>query len=126
LDTVNFEDVCEALQGERAYQDSLASTSETDGHHTVTEFLLYMDTYVQDAKQLASKTWGPQATTKTLDAIRKITALGIACMQQNGVVHRHMLHKPTGQRFGLFALVNGVFISMDADEFLATECEPVR
>lgn len=76
------------IDGERNYQDCLASTSETDGHHTVTEFLLYMDAYMHDAKQVASKTWGPQATIKTLDLIRKITALGVACMEQNGAVMR--------------------------------------
>lgn len=81
-------DVYAVIDGERNYQDCLASTSETDGHHTVTEFLLYMDAYMHDAKQVASKTWGPQATIKTLDLIRKITALGVACMEQNGAVRR--------------------------------------
>lgn len=81
-------DVYAVIDGERNYQDCLASTSETDGHHTVTEFLLYMDAYMHDAKQVASKTWGPQATIKTLDLIRKITALGVACMEQNGAVER--------------------------------------
>lgn len=81
-------DVYAIIDGERDYQDSLASTSETGGEHTVTEFLLYMDDYVLQAKRIAATTWGPDAKTKTLNVIRKITALGVACMEQNGAVPR--------------------------------------
>lgn len=80
--------VYSVIDRERDYQDSLASTSETGGYHTVTEFLLYMDDYTQQAKRIAATTWGPDATVKTLDVIRKIIALGVACMEQNGVVER--------------------------------------
>jgi len=80
--------VYDVLNGERDYQDSLSGTSETDGHHTYAEFLLYMDDYVQQAKRVASTTWGPAAKLKTLDMIRKVTALGVACMEQNGAVAR--------------------------------------
>jgi hypothetical protein len=81
--------VYETIDGERDYQDSLASTSENeDGHHTTTEFLLYMDDYLQQAKHVAATTWGPDCKVKTLDILRKVTALGVACMEQNGVVPR--------------------------------------
>lgn len=82
------EEVYAIVDSERAYQDSLASTSETDGFHTYAEFLLYIDDYVQQAKRVASTTWGPDAKTKTLDMIRKVTALGVACMEQNGAAPR--------------------------------------
>jgi hypothetical protein len=81
-------EVYSVIDGERDYQDSLVSTSETDGHHSYAEFLLYMDDYVQQAKRTASTTWGPNARIKTLDIIRKIVALGVACMEQNGAVAR--------------------------------------
>lgn len=76
------------VEGERAYQDSLAPTSDTDGKHTVTEFILYMEDYIAEARQVASRTWGPDADRKALDIIRKVTGLGVACMEQNGVVAR--------------------------------------
>lgn len=86
------EEVYAVVDGERDYQDSLAATSETDGYHTVSEFILYMEDYIAEARNVASRTWGPDATTKSLDIIRKVTALGVACMEQNGVVAR-VIHK---------------------------------
>jgi hypothetical protein len=86
---VTRQEVYAVIDGERDYQDSLAPTSENgEGRHTYAEFLLYMDDYVQQAKRVASTTWGPDAKIKTLDMIRKVTALGVACMEQNGVVPR--------------------------------------
>lgn len=82
------EEVYRCIDTERDYQDGLASTSETDGHHTIAEFLLYMDDYMREAKTIASRTWGPSAGPKTLDFVRKVTALGVACMEQNGTVDR--------------------------------------
>jgi hypothetical protein len=89
LDTIlSREEVFAVINGERDYQDTLALTSETDGYHTVTEFLLYIDDYVREAKTVVSRTWGPEATQKGLDLIRKITTLGVACMEQNGAFER--------------------------------------
>lgn len=76
------------VSDERDYQDSLASTSETNGQHSIAEFILYMEDYIADARTAASKTWGPMANTVCLDIIRKVTALGVACMEQNGAVDR--------------------------------------
>lgn len=81
-------EVYAVIDGERDYQDSLASTSETDGYHTVTEFALYIGDYHRELQSVLSRTWGPDATRKGLDIMRKITALGVACMEQNGVQPR--------------------------------------
>ena len=81
-------EVYRVIDGERDYQDSLIPTSSCEGRHTVAEFLLYMDDYLREAKTVASRTWGETADPKTLDIIRKITALGVVCMEQNGVVER--------------------------------------
>lgn len=87
------EEVYRCLDGERDYQDSKAPTSETGGNHTIVEFAYYMEGYMADMKQVASHTWGPEATTKCLDILRKITAMGVACMEQNGCVPRSDLWK---------------------------------
>jgi hypothetical protein len=87
------EEVYAVIDGERDYQDSLASTSETNGIHTVAEWALYIDQYSADLKRVLSKTWGPNATLQGLDIIRKITAMGVACQEQNGVVHRGQVQK---------------------------------
>lgn len=76
------------IDGERDYQDSLSASSETAGVHTVPEWVLYMEAYIADARQIAAHTWGSDATFKTLDVIRKVTAMGVACMEQNGFTVR--------------------------------------
>lgn len=88
LGPITREDVYATLNGERDYQDSLSSTSETAGVHTLAEWALYIDAYSNDLKQLLSHTWGPESTWKGLEILRKITAMGVACMEQNGAVPR--------------------------------------
>lgn len=82
------EEVYAVLNGERDYQDFLSPTSETAGEHTVAEWLLYIGDYIREAQSVASRTWGPEATIKCLDIIRKVGAMCVACMEQNGVVPR--------------------------------------
>jgi hypothetical protein len=81
-------EVFDAIDKERDYQDSLAPTSETQGVHTVAEWALYIGAYAGDLQVALSHVWGPEATTEGLDLIRKITAMGVACMEQNGIVQR--------------------------------------
>ncbi len=39
-------------------------------------------------ENVAATTWGPDAKPKTLDAIRKVVTLGVACMEQHGAPQR--------------------------------------
>lgn len=86
--TARRTDVYAAIDREREYQDSLSPTSESGGVHSVAEWVLYMEDYIAQARSTSARTWGPEARTATLDVIRKITAMGVACMEQNGVVFR--------------------------------------
>lgn len=83
-------EVYSCLDGEREYQDSRwnPSTTSTEGVHTVTEFTLYMEHYLQEARKLLSTQASPKADLDGLDFIRKVTAMGVACMEQNGCVQR--------------------------------------
>lgn len=119
-------EVYQAIDGERAYQDGLAETSETDGYHTVTEFLLYIDDYVREAKQIASRTWGPTAKPKTLDVIRKIGALAVACMEQNGAVLRRVRHTETGEEFSVVGWHEGLLLDRQGNCYAHELCEAVR
>lgn len=81
--------VYSAIDGEREYQDDIGKvTSGEPRVHSVNEMLLFMEHYVSEARKTASTTWGAEGDRKTLDILRKITALGIAAMEQNGVVYR--------------------------------------
>lgn len=81
------------LDSERSYQEMRigrdGSTSNTPEHyHTPEEFILYMEHYLQLARETASTTWGPSAKAKTMDVLRKVTALGVAAIEANGCPRR--------------------------------------
>ncbi len=79
-------DVYKALNSERTYQDERWG----DRTHTVTEYILYMEHYLEEARKRAStKDQNVPINHKdTLDFIRKVTALGVVCMEENGAPHR--------------------------------------
>ena len=88
---ITREEVYAAIDGERAYQEMrLARDGSTDpqGQHSPEEFLLYMENYLNEAKHVAARVWGPECRPRILDIVRKVTALGVSCMEQNGAPRR--------------------------------------
>ena len=85
--------VYDVITGERVYQAGRwnKDTTESGGVHTVTEWLLYMQDYLTEAINVVSRNPDPEAKKMALDIIRKITAMGVACMEQNGIVARKLL-----------------------------------
>jgi hypothetical protein len=77
-----------ALNAERDYQDQKhGDHTQTHHKHTPMEWVAIMEHYLNEAK--AAFTSGkPTADSDTMDAIRKVTASGVCCMEQNGVVYR--------------------------------------
>lgn len=86
---VSRSEVYKVLDGERDYQDMRKVRDQGQEFHTIEEFLLYMKVYLDETISISAHTWGPEAKPKTLDFVRKVTALGVACMEQNGVVYRN-------------------------------------
>ncbi len=88
-------DVYKAIDTERSYQDirwgrTLSGDRETTefqpgGTRTVDEFSLYIIGYANDLLVNASHYINEEGK---LDIIRKISALGVACMEQHGAPHR--------------------------------------
>ncbi len=77
------EEVYKVIDGERNYQDFKWDTS---GRNKPTEcYLLYMKSYLDEAIHQISHTAGDKGA---LDILRKVTALGVACMEDNGAVER--------------------------------------
>ena len=78
-------DVYKAIDSERAYQNE-----KWDRDHTVTEYILYMEHYLEEARKRASTKdlKVPIHHNDVMDFIRKVTALGVVCMEQNGAPHR--------------------------------------
>lgn len=88
--TATREEVYQILDGEREYQNARwnAATTTSGGLHTPTEFLVYMQHYLSKAIEASSTNPDPLASRLVLENIRKITALGVACMEQNGAIPR--------------------------------------
>jgi hypothetical protein len=80
-------EVYSVIDGERAYQAKW-DTCESKGRHTVTEWLVYMQDYLSEAINMVSREAEPACHEKALHNIRKITAMGVACMEQNGAPPR--------------------------------------
>lgn len=77
-------EVEQAVRLERAYQDERWGTEKK----SVAAFLTYMRHWLTQAERDATKESGDH---DALNQIRKVTALGVACMEQNGVVTREMV-----------------------------------
>jgi hypothetical protein len=76
-------EVYNAIDGERAYQEQRWKRPEHN--HTNTEYLVYIQHYVNKAFAAVSTQDGDGAT---LPALRKIAALAVAAMEENGVEFR--------------------------------------
>jgi len=87
-------EVYASLDSEREYQEQCAvragTVPGTVRPHSVEEFALYMEDYLHELRHQLSRNWTPdrKPTTQMLDTLRKVTALGVACMEQHGAPHR--------------------------------------
>ncbi len=79
--TTTLDEINKAIKSERDYQADKWGEPE----HTIDEFSLYIAEYTNQLVHVAGTT--SQGVPK-LDAVRKIVALGIACMEQHGAPHR--------------------------------------
>ena len=85
------QEVYAAIDGERAYQATRwnTSTTATGGkHEDVTSWLVFMRDYVEEALHFLSRNGEPGATRFALHNVRKVTALGVACMETLGAPRR--------------------------------------
>jgi hypothetical protein len=87
---LNREEVYKALDSERDYQDLRwnEKTTSTKGKHSVAEFVLFMEDYLAEARKFLSRNPEPEASELALANVRKIAAMGVACMEQNGAPMR--------------------------------------
>lgn len=83
-------DVYEVVDGERDYQDGLPATRSDGGDKSVGAFLALMQRYMTVALDDYAMNPGDAGA---LDVVRKITALGVACMEQHGAPARGQVRK---------------------------------
>lgn len=82
---MNMDEVFELIAGERKYQDRRwnAETTASEGYHSPEEWLLYIQDYLTEATHIASRANVDDAYPKVMEIIRKITAMGVAAMEQH-------------------------------------------
>jgi hypothetical protein len=81
-----FSEVISSIEGERKYQDY-----RWPGHiHSFEEYAVYMEDYLAELKHLASRNDMsiPENLDAAKDIMRKVTAMGVASMEQNGAKRR--------------------------------------
>jgi len=77
--------VIEALRSARLYQLRRWGCRQSDGtmaevQHSVADYVLFMQDYYHEARHHVSREDG---ITKSLDSLRKLICLGIACLEQH-------------------------------------------
>lgn len=80
-------EVYDAINSEREYQRKWEDV-ESKGDHEIAAFLLFMDDYLNEAKGLISRYAEEEVREDVLSTIRKVTALGVSCMEQHGAPKR--------------------------------------
>lgn len=84
----NRQDVLTALEEERDYQDSdphdLGYTPEDDARLSTADWILFMERKLEEAKERAYTLDDKGARS----SVRKVAALGVACLEHRGVVRR--------------------------------------
>lgn len=72
------------IDGERAYQNERwnEGTTASGGIHKPEEWVMYMEDYLNEAKHILSRENVQSSYPKAMEIIRKVTAMGVAAMEQ--------------------------------------------
>lgn len=95
--------VFDVLSDEREYQIKKWGETSAGDLHTPTEFLVYMQDYLTQAFNQVTRDSGVPVSESgnVLATIRKITAMGVACMEQWGAPNRYPLRLPAYPQLAL-------------------------
>lgn len=85
-------EVYKLIDGERDYQDKRwnEQTTGSRGIHSEYEWLIFIQDYLTEAIRAGSRKPEPEARTFVRNSIRKIAAMGVACMEQNDTPAREV------------------------------------
>jgi hypothetical protein len=84
-------EVYDAIDGERGYQVNrheriIAQHPHKDEDHSIADWVIYMEWHLNEVKKHIYFL----DFEKAMDQMRKVTALGVACMEHCGVVKREV------------------------------------
>jgi hypothetical protein len=86
--------VYDVIDSERDYQDKIWDNLNKTINNP-SSFILWMEEYLSHARKLAStkdERKGTEGCSEIMDTIRKVTALGVACMEINDAPHRKQIN----------------------------------
>jgi hypothetical protein len=80
------EEVYKLIDGEREYQDKkwLPMPESRHDNHSPEEWLMYIEDYVNEAKHICSREAYGICEPKAMDIMRKIAAMAVCAIEQNG------------------------------------------
>lgn len=79
------EEVYAIIDSEREYQD----TRWPRHLHTPEEWIVYIENYLDEAKQYCSREDASTGLPKAMNVMRKIAAMAVCAIEQNGADYRH-------------------------------------
>jgi hypothetical protein len=84
------QEVYKVIDGEREYQDTRWKVDVANGRelHSPVEFLAFIQDYVNQGFHEVCRNQDPLSQELVLITMRKITALGVACLEQHGAPER--------------------------------------
>jgi len=82
--------VYEAIDTEREYQDALWLPMEGSNHdhHSPEEWFMYIEDYINEAKHILSREAYVVCKPKAMEIMRKLAAMAVCAMEQNGTTNR--------------------------------------
>lgn len=83
----NRAEVYAALDSERAYQ--LAKWKDLDDRNAIGDFLIYME---RELRKAVDSYYSPDEPRGVMDAIRKVTTVGVAAMERFGAPRRESIN----------------------------------
>jgi len=84
------QEVYSAIDSERDYQDRRwnPQTTTSGGKHSLEEWLVYMEDYINEAKHIMSRSSKQESEPQALNIMRKVAAMAVSAMEQHGAPQR--------------------------------------
>lgn len=84
------QEVYKAIDSERNYQNRRwnPDTTTSDGLHSLEEWFMYIEDYVNEAKHVLSRHPRQMADVECIHKMRKVAAMAVCAMEQHGAPMR--------------------------------------
>lgn len=86
-----FTEVTDVIREERTYQHEKWGGPSNGNTTSIASYISYMEVYLGEIKSLQAHNAKESVLIQSLDGLRKVTALGVAAMEEHGVTHREVV-----------------------------------